>query len=57
MILVKYIFGLQELLLKELAKESYVFTANEAKKTVMKKHVEAAINNIDALAFLDGMLD
>lgn len=30
---------------------------SDGKKTVNKKHVESAVNNIDALAFLDGMLE
>lgn len=27
------------------------------KKTIQKRDVESAINNVDALAFLEGMLD
>ena len=50
-------FFFQELLLDSLAKEAYSFTAGENKKTVTKKHLDSAINSIDALAFLDGALD
>lgn len=47
----------QELLINSLAKEAYTYTVEENKKTVMRKHLDAAISNIDALAFLEGTLD
>ncbi|EEB11445.1 DNA polymerase epsilon subunit, putative [Pediculus humanus corporis] len=46
-----------ELLINSLAKEAYTYTVEENKKTVMRKHLDAAISNIDALAFLEGTLD
>ncbi|KAL0272908.1 UNVERIFIED_CONTAM: hypothetical protein PYX00_005723 [Menopon gallinae] len=46
-----------ELMLDSLAKEAYAYTANENKKTVLKRHLDLAIHNIDALAFLDGTLE
>lgn len=48
---------LQELFIDSLAKESYKYTAQMKKKTIQKRDVESAINNIDALVFLEGMLD
>ncbi|XP_043792320.1 DNA polymerase epsilon subunit 4 [Apis laboriosa] len=46
-----------ELFIDSLAKESYKYTAQMKKKTIQKRDVESAINNIDALVFLEGMLD
>lgn len=40
-----------------LVKESYKFTVQSKKKTVQKKDVERAVDNVDALAFLEGMID
>ncbi|KAK0167497.1 hypothetical protein PV327_004889 [Microctonus hyperodae] len=45
-----------ELFIDSLAKEAYRFTVQCKKKTVQKKDVEQAIDNIDELAFLEGML-
>ncbi|XP_043284019.1 DNA polymerase epsilon subunit 4 [Venturia canescens] len=46
-----------ELFIDSLAKEAYKYTAQSKKKTVQKKDVESAIDNVDALVFLEGMLD
>ncbi|KOC63577.1 DNA polymerase epsilon subunit 4 [Habropoda laboriosa] len=46
-----------ELFIDSLAKESYKYTAQMNKKTVQKRDVESAVDNIDALVFLEGMLD
>ncbi|KZS13108.1 putative DNA polymerase epsilon subunit 4 [Daphnia magna] len=40
-----------------LSKEAYSYTAQSKKKTVQKKDVEQAIDAVDALAFLEGVLD
>lgn len=55
--IIKFYFILQELFIDSLAKESYKYTAQMKKKTIQKRDVESAINNIDALVFLEGMLD
>ncbi|OAD59428.1 DNA polymerase epsilon subunit 4 [Eufriesea mexicana] len=46
-----------ELFIESLTKESYKYTAQMKKKTIQKRDIESAINNIDALIFLEGMLD
>ncbi|CAK9807263.1 DNA polymerase epsilon subunit 4 [Anthophora plagiata] len=46
-----------ELFIDSLTKESYKYTAQMNKKTVQKRDVESAVDNIDALVFLEGMLD
>ena len=46
-----------ELFIDALAKESYKYTAQMKKKTVHKRDIESAIDNIDALVFLEGMLN
>ncbi|CAK9821634.1 DNA polymerase epsilon subunit 4 [Anthophora retusa] len=46
-----------ELFIDSLTKESYKYTAQMNKKTVQKRDVESAVDNIDALIFLEGMLD
>ncbi|KOX71941.1 DNA polymerase epsilon subunit 4 [Melipona quadrifasciata] len=46
-----------ELFIDSLVKESYKYTAQMKKKTIQKRDVESAINNVDALAFLEGMID
>lgn len=46
-----------ELFIDSLAKEAYKYTAQMKKKTVQKRDVESAIDNVDALIFLEGMLD
>lgn len=55
--IIKFYLILQELFIDSLAKESYKYTAQMKKKTIQKRDVESAINNIDALVFLEGMLD
>ncbi|XP_053978866.1 DNA polymerase epsilon subunit 4-like [Hylaeus anthracinus] len=45
-----------ELFIDSLAKESYKHTARMKKKTIQKRDVESAINNVDALVFLEGTL-
>ncbi|XP_072758083.1 DNA polymerase epsilon subunit 4 [Anoplolepis gracilipes] len=46
-----------ELFIDSLAKEAYKYTAQAKKKTVQKRDVESAIDNVDALVFLEGMLE
>ncbi|XP_012270902.1 DNA polymerase epsilon subunit 4 [Orussus abietinus] len=46
-----------ELFIDSLAKEAYKYTAQTKKKTVQKRDVENAIENIDALVFLEGTLE
>ncbi|KZC13234.1 DNA polymerase epsilon subunit 4 [Dufourea novaeangliae] len=46
-----------ELFIDSLAKESYKYTAQMKKKTIQKRDVESTINNVDALVFLEGMLN
>ncbi|KYM82078.1 DNA polymerase epsilon subunit 4 [Atta colombica] len=46
-----------EFFIESLAKEAYKYTAQAKKKTVQKRDVENAIDNVDALVFLEGMLD
>ncbi|XP_076652372.1 DNA polymerase epsilon subunit 4 [Halictus rubicundus] len=46
-----------ELFIDSLAKESYKYTAQMKKKTIQKRDIESAINNVDALVFLEGMLN
>ncbi|KAH0946812.1 hypothetical protein HN011_003038 [Eciton burchellii] len=46
-----------ELFIDSLAKEAYKYTAQAKKRTIQKHDVESAINNVDALVFLEGMLD
>ncbi|CAL7935154.1 unnamed protein product [Xylocopa violacea] len=46
-----------ELFIDSLSKESYKYTAQMKKKTIQKRDVTSAINNVDALVFLEGMLD
>lgn len=52
-----YCRSLQELFIDSLAKEAYKYTAQTKKKTVQKRDLESAIDNVDALVFLEGMLD
>jgi DNA polymerase epsilon subunit 4 len=40
-----------------LSKEAYSYTSQSKKKTVQKRDVEQAIDAVDALAFLEGVLD
>ncbi|XP_034182880.1 DNA polymerase epsilon subunit 4 isoform X1 [Osmia lignaria lignaria] len=46
-----------ELFIDSLTKESYKYTAQMKKKTIQKRDVERAIDNVDALVFLEGMLN
>ena len=46
-----------ELFVESLAAESYSYTANNKKKTIMRHDVDAAIDGVDCLAFLDGALE
>ncbi|XP_014300656.1 DNA polymerase epsilon subunit 4 [Microplitis demolitor] len=46
-----------ELFIDSIAKEAYKYTVQARKKTVQKKDLQQAIDNIDALAFLEGMLE
>ncbi|XP_074656559.1 DNA polymerase epsilon subunit 4-like [Tubulanus polymorphus] len=46
-----------EMFVSELSRESYTFTSLAKRKTVQKKDVDNAIENIDALAFLEGAID
>ncbi|XP_076299029.1 DNA polymerase epsilon subunit 4 [Lasioglossum baleicum] len=46
-----------ELFIDSLAKESYKYTAQMKKKTIQKRDIDSAINNVDALVFLEGMLN
>ncbi|EFN66401.1 DNA polymerase epsilon subunit 4 [Camponotus floridanus] len=46
-----------ELFIESLAKEAYKYTVQAKKRTVQKRDVESAIDNVDALVFLEGMLD
>ncbi|XP_011495886.1 PREDICTED: DNA polymerase epsilon subunit 4 [Ceratosolen solmsi marchali] len=44
-----------ELFIDSLAKESYKYTYQSKKKTLQKHDVQSAIDNVDALMFLDGI--
>ncbi|GAB1859707.1 DNA polymerase epsilon subunit 4 [Camponotus japonicus] len=46
-----------ELFIDSLAKEAYKYTVQAKKRTVQKRDVESAIANVDALVFLEGILD
>merc|ERR1712137_1017073 len=46
-----------ELFVECVTKESYTFTSQAKKKTIQKRDVEQSIKLIDALAFLEGVLD
>ncbi|XP_012221097.1 DNA polymerase epsilon subunit 4 [Linepithema humile] len=46
-----------ELFIDSLAKEAYKYTVQAKKRTVQKRDVESAINNVDALVFLESMLE
>ncbi|EZA53340.1 hypothetical protein DMN91_005350 [Ooceraea biroi] len=46
-----------EFFIDSLAKEAYKYTAQAKKKMVQKRDVESAIDNVDALVFLEGTLD
>ena len=40
-----------------LTKEAYLHTSQAKKKTIQKRDVEQSIDSVDALAFLEGVLD
>ncbi|XP_011698812.1 PREDICTED: DNA polymerase epsilon subunit 4 [Wasmannia auropunctata] len=46
-----------EFFIESLTKEAYKYTAQARKRTILKRDVESAIDNVDALVFLEGMLD
>ncbi|KAL6257300.1 hypothetical protein P5V15_010876 [Pogonomyrmex californicus] len=46
-----------EYFIESLAKEAYRYTIQTKKRTVQKRDVESAIDNVDALVFLEGALD
>lgn len=46
-----------ELFIESLAREAFLHTAQSKKKTVQKRDVDAAIENVDALMFLEGMMN
>ncbi|XP_015601388.1 DNA polymerase epsilon subunit 4 [Cephus cinctus] len=46
-----------ELFIDSLAKEAYKYTVQTKKKTVQKRDVESAIENVDSLVFLEGTLE
>ncbi|XP_034944918.1 DNA polymerase epsilon subunit 4 [Chelonus insularis] len=46
-----------ELFIDSLAKEAYKYTVQARKKILQKRDIHQAIDNIDALAFLEGMLE
>ena len=47
----------KEFLIECLSKEAYSYTVLSKRKTVQKRDVEQAIESVDALAFLEGVLD
>jgi histone H3/H4 len=49
--------SVQEFFVECLSKEAYSYTSQSKKKTVQKRDVERAIDAVDALAFLEGILD
>lgn len=46
-----------ELFIESLAREAFLHTAQSKKKTVQKRDVDAAIENVESLMFLDGMMN
>lgn len=46
-----------ELFIDSMAKEAYKYTVQTKKKTIQKRDVENAIDNVDALVFLEGTLE
>lgn len=46
-----------ELFIESLAREAFLHTAQSKKKTVQKRDVDAAIENVDELMFLEGMMN
>lgn len=46
-----------ELFIESMAREAFLHTAQAKKKTIQKRDVDAAIENVDALMFLEGMMN
>lgn len=46
-----------ELFIESLAQEAFLHTAQAKKKTVQKRDVDAAIENVESLMFLEGMMN
>ncbi|XP_031630367.1 DNA polymerase epsilon subunit 4 isoform X2 [Contarinia nasturtii] len=46
-----------ELFIESLAKEAFTHTSQAKKKTVQKRDVDAAIENVESLMFLEGMMN
>lgn len=46
-----------ELFIESLAREAFLHTAQSKKKTVQKRDVDAAIENVESLMFLEGMMN
>lgn len=46
-----------ELFIESMAREAFLHTAQAKKKTVQKRDVDQAIENVDALMFLEGMMN
>lgn len=46
-----------ELFIESLAREAFLHTAQSKKKTVQKRDVDAAIENVESLVFLEGMMN
>ncbi|KAI0232583.1 DNA polymerase epsilon subunit 4 [Lamellibrachia satsuma] len=46
-----------ELFIQDLTKEAYSSTMHSKRKTVQKKDLDVAVDNVDYFAFLDGTLD
>lgn len=47
----------QELFIKSIAKEAFIFTTQAKKKTVQRRDVDSAISAVDALTFLEGAIE
>ena len=48
---------LQELFIESLVREAYKYTVSAKKKTIQKNDIDSAIEQVDALMFLDEMLN
>lgn len=46
-----------ELFIESLAREAFLHTSQAKKKTVQKRDVDAAIENVESLMFLEGMMN
>lgn len=40
-----------------LTKEAYNYTAQSKKKTIQKRDIEQSVETVDALAFLEGVME